>query len=258
MDPMKLAVVSGAAKGIGAASAERFRREGVMVIGIATSPPVAPLAGDPGVHWVLGDVAEPETWARVNDVIRAIGQAPSVLVLNAARAQIGTVLTVTLEQWKRQFDINVFGAVLGAQTCLPLMIENGGGNVVVVSSVNGWMAEQGLVAYSATKATLIEFAKCLAVDHARQGIRVNVVAPGTVDTPAFRRAMGTAADPESFIEARRQRNPIPSILTADEIANVVWFLSGDQSSGMTGSVVTIDAGLTASYDFRDLSTQGYT
>jgi NAD(P)-dependent dehydrogenase (short-subunit alcohol dehydrogenase family) len=257
MDGSKLAVVSGAARGIGAASAERFRREGHELIGIATSPPEGLLANDPGVHWVLGDVAEPRTWTQVSDAIRAIGRPPSTLVLNAARAQIGTVLTVSLEQWKAQFAINVFGAVLGVQACLPPMIENGGGSVVVISSVNGWMAEQGLIAYSSTKATLIEFARCLAVDHARQGIRVNVVAPGTVDTPAFRRAMGTAADPESFIESRRQRNPIPRILTADEIANVVWFLSCDESSGMTGSVVTVDAGLTASYDFRDLTIQGY-
>src|SRR3954453_19251829 len=142
---LKIAVVTGVAKGIGAASAERFRREGVEVIGIATSPPEEPLASDPGVHWVLGDVAEPETWARVSELIREIGRAPSALVLNAARAQIGTVLTVSLEQWKSQFGINVFGAVLGAQTCLPPMIERGSGSIVVISSVNGWMAEQGLI-----------------------------------------------------------------------------------------------------------------
>jgi len=106
MDGLKLAVVTGAAKGIGAASAERFRREGVEVVGIATSPPEEPLANDPGVRWVLGDVADPETWARVSELIREIGRAPSALVLNAARAQIGTVLTVSLEQWKSQFATN--------------------------------------------------------------------------------------------------------------------------------------------------------
>jgi NAD(P)-dependent dehydrogenase (short-subunit alcohol dehydrogenase family) len=215
------------------------------------------MAGDPDVHWVIGDVADEETWASVSDSIRALGVAPSALVLNAAQAQIGTVLSLDLDQWKRQFDINVFGAVLGAKTCLPSMIENGGGSVVVIASVNSWLAEQGLIAYSCTKATLVEFARSLAVDHARQGIRANAIAPGTVDTPAFRRVMSTASDPEGFIEARRQRNPIPRILTPDEIANVVWFLSGDESSGMTGSVVTVDAGLTASYDFRDPERQGY-
>jgi NAD(P)-dependent dehydrogenase (short-subunit alcohol dehydrogenase family) len=257
MDRMELAVITGGSKGIGAACAQRFRAEGVKVLGIATSPAPEPLAQDPGVRWVIGDVADPESWTGAQDAIRAFGVAPSVLVLNAARAQVGTVLSLELDQWKRQFDINVFGAVLGAKTCLPLMIENGGGSVVVISSVNGWMAEQGLIAYSCTKATLIEFARSLAVDHARDGIRANVVAPGTVDTPAFRRAMSTALDPEGFLETRRQRNPIPRILSAEEVANVVWFLSGDQSSGMTGAVLTVDAGLTASYDFRDPTRQGY-
>ena len=119
------------------------------------------------------------------------------------------------------------------------------------------MAEQGLVAYSCTKAVLIEFARSIAVDHARDGIRANVVAPGTTDTPAFRRAMGTADDPGAWIAQRARRNPLGRILTADEVANVVWFLASDESSGMTGAVVPVDAGLTVSYDFRSPDEQGY-
>jgi NAD(P)-dependent dehydrogenase (short-subunit alcohol dehydrogenase family) len=253
----RLAVITGASRGIGEACARRFRAEGVQVIGISTSAPADPVASDPGVRFVVGDVADPSAWDRVRAAYRDLGIAPSALVLNAARARIGTILTLSLDDWRRQFDDNFFGAVLGARVCLPDMIAAGGGTVVVVSSVNGWMAEQGLIAYSCTKATLIEFAKSLAVDHAREGIRANVVAPGTTDTPAFRRAMGTAEDPEAWITARARRNPLGRILTGDEVASAVWFLSTDESSGMTGSVVTVDAGLSASFDFRNPDEHGY-
>lgn len=246
-----LAVVTGSSKGIGEASSRRFLAEDVPVIGISTSPPAEPLASHPDFHAVVGDVADPAAWAEVVDTYRSLDRAPSALVLNAARARIGTVLTLDLEDWRQQFENNVFGAVLGARTCLPHMIEGGGGTVVVVSSVNGWMAEQGLIAYSSTKATLIEIARSLAVDHAREGIRANVVAPGTTDTPAFRRVMSTADDPEAWIAERAQRNPLGRILTSDEVANVVWFLSSDESAGMTGAVVAVDAGLSVSFDFRD-------
>ncbi len=109
-------------------------------------------------------MADPEAWTRVVDAYREVGVPPTTLVLNAARAHIGTVLSLEMEDWRQQFNDNFFGAVLGTKTCLPDMIAGGGGSVVVVSSVNGWMAEQGLIAYSSTKATLIEFAKSLAVD----------------------------------------------------------------------------------------------
>jgi NAD(P)-dependent dehydrogenase (short-subunit alcohol dehydrogenase family) len=252
-----LAVVTGASKGIGEASARRFLAEDVPVIGISTSPPGDPLASDPRFHAVVGDVADPGAWQEVVALYRSLGVAPGALVLNAARARIGTVLTLELDEWRRQFEDNVFGAVLGAKVCLPDMIDAGGGAVVIVSSVNGWMAEQGLIAYSSTKATLIEIARSLAVDHARQGIRANVVAPGTTDTPAFRRAMGTAQDPEAWIAQRAERNPLGRILTADEVASVVWFLSTDESSGMTGAVVPVDAGLSVSFDFRGPEAAGY-
>ena len=253
----RLAVITGSSKGIGEACARQFLAEGVTVVGISTSPPDEPLSSHAAFHPVVGNVADPDAWALVTETYRRIGIPPTMLVLNAARARIGTVLTLELDDWRQQFEDNVFGAVLATKTCLPDIIDAGGGSVVVVSSVNGWLAEQGLIAYSSTKATLIEFAKSLAVDHARQGVRVNVVAPGTTDTPAFRRGLDSSADPETWLETRRQRNPLGRILTADEVAKVAWFLASDKSSAMTGAVVVADAGLSASYDFRNPDEQNY-
>jgi NAD(P)-dependent dehydrogenase (short-subunit alcohol dehydrogenase family) len=256
MDPT-LAVISGSSKGIGEASARRFLDAGATVVGISTSPPDEPLASHERFHAVVGDVADPAAWEQVRAHYRALEQPPTSLVLNAARPLIGTVVTLELEAWRRLFDGNVFGAVLGAKTCLPDMIANGGGSVVVVSSVDGWMAEQGLIAYACTKATLIAFARNLAVDHAREGIRANVVAPGTTDTPAFRRAMGTADDPEAWIAERAERNPLGRILSADEVAETVFYLASDRASGITGAVVPVDAGLSVSFDFRGPDGHGY-
>jgi NAD(P)-dependent dehydrogenase (short-subunit alcohol dehydrogenase family) len=255
--PPRLAVITGSSKGIGEACARRFLAEGVPVVGISTSAPTEPLASAGGFHAVVGDVADPAAWEQVRAIYRGLDIPPTTLVLNAARARIGTVLTVSMETWRQQFEDNVFGAVLGTQLVLPDIIAAGGGSVVVVSSVNGWLAEQGLIAYSCTKATLIEFAKSLAVDHARQGIRANVVAPGATDTPAFRRGLNSAADPATWLATRERRNPLGRILVPDEVASVAWFLASDEASGMTGSVVTVDAGLSASFDFRNPDEENY-
>lgn len=253
----RLAVITGSSKGIGEACARRFLAEGVSVVGISTSPPSEPLAGDPGFHAVVGDVADPVAWQSVTTIYQRLDIVPNTLILNAARPLVGTVTSLELDDWRSLFDGNFFGAVLGTKTCLPDMIDNGGGSVVVVSSVDGWLAEQGLIAYACTKATLIAFARNLAVDHARQGIRANVVAPGTTETPAFRLAMGTAEDPEAWVAERAERNPLGRILSADEVANAAWFLASDESSGITGSVVTVDAGLSTSFDFRGPEGHGY-
>lgn len=253
----RLAVITGSSKGIGEACARRFLAEGAIVVGISTSPPSDPLAGNPDFHAVVGDVADPAAWQSVTTIYQRLDMAPTTLILNAARPLVGTVTSLELDDWRSLFDGNFFGAVLGAKTCLPDMIDNGGGSVVVVSSVDGWLAEQGLIAYACTKATLIAFARNLAVDHARQGIRANVVAPGTTDTPAFRLAMGTADDPDAWVAERAERNPLGRILSADEVANAAWFLASDESSGITGSVVAVDAGLSTSFDFRGPESHGY-
>ncbi len=253
----RLAIITGSSKGIGEACARRFLAEGVTVVGISTSPPDEPLASHTGFHAIVGDVADAAVWEQVTTTYRALGILPTTLVLNAARPLVGTVISLEIDQWRSLFEGNFFGAVLGAKSCLPDMIAGGGGSVVVVSSVDGWLAEQGLIAYACTKATLIAFARNLAVDHARDRIRANVVAPGTTDTPAFRRAMGTADDPDAWIEERAQRNPLGRILSADEIASTAWFLASEESSGITGAVVTVDAGLSTSFDFRRPESHGY-
>ncbi len=132
MNP-RLAVITGSTKGIGEACARRFLAEGLTVVGISTSAPGEPLASHRGYHAVVGDVGDPAAWERVVAIYRDLSMPPTSLVLNAARARIGTVLTVSMETWRQQFEDNFFGAVLGARACLPDMIAAGGGSVVSTS-----------------------------------------------------------------------------------------------------------------------------
>lgn len=129
------------------------------------------------------------------------------------------------------------------------MVEASGGSVVTVASVDAFMAEQGLAAYCSSKGPLQQLTKCVAMDHARQNVRANCVAPGVIDTPFFRRHLETASDPEHFLRVREQRNPPGRLLQPDEFAATVEFAALD-ATGMTGSTLTVDAGLSASFDFR--------
>lgn len=121
--------------------------------------------------------------------------------------------------------------------------------MVTVASVDAYQAEQGLVGYCSSKGALLQFTRCVAMDHARQGVRANCIAPGVIDTPFFRRHLDTAADPERFLHAREQRNPLGRLLSPHEVAATVEHVALD-ATGMTGALITVDAGLSASFDFR--------
>lgn len=247
----QVAVVTGAGSGVGKAVTQRFLRRGLNVIGVDLVEVPEDLATQGSLSWVQGSVADPETWQLVKSTAqRDEGAAPEVLVLNAARAYVGTVLELTQEQWQDSFDVNVTGVFHAVRSLLPAMVEVGRGSIVTVASVDAFLAEQGLAAYCSAKGALLQLTRCLAVDHARQGIRVNCVAPGVIDTPFFRRHLETASDPEAFLAVREQRNPLGRLLDADEVAGVVEFAAVGDSTGMTGSVLTVDAGLSASFDFR--------
>ena len=242
-----VAVVTGAASGIGAASARILKERGSSVIGIDL------LVGDSadGLPWIQADVADPALWpAVVAHALDQFGAPPSVLVLNAARIAIGTVAEVSDDEWQRVLDVNLLAAVRALRACLPSMIQRGRGSIVAVASVNAFQAEHGLAAYNASKGALLQLIRTVAVDHARDGIRANVVCPGVTDTSLFRAHLATASDPVRFLAVREQRNPLGRLLQPDEVARAIAFLAGDESTGVTGTALVVDGGLTASFDFR--------
>lgn len=142
------------------------------------------------------------------------------------------------------------GAVYGVRALLPGMIAAGGGSIVLMGSISGFMAEQGLAAYCASKGAILQLSKVLAVDHARQGIRVNCVCPGVTDTPLFRHHLSQADDPESVLRMRTERNPLGRLLSPEDVAKTVNFLLSDDAAGITGALVPVDAGLSTSFEFR--------
>lgn len=240
----RVAIVTGAASGVGAATAEHLRAAGTAVVGIdlAWGRDAPTLAAR-----VTGDVGAVGTWREALD---AAGGAPAKLVLNAARLTVGTVLDVSDEELRLVSEVNVFAVALGLRECLPPMIAAGGGSVVAVASVAALVAEQGLAAYCASKGALLQLMRCVAVDHARAGIRANCVCPGAIDTPFFRRHVDASADPERFLREKTERHPSGRILDPDDVARVVEFLLSDAAVGMNGAAVTVDGALTTTFDFQ--------
>jgi NAD(P)-dependent dehydrogenase (short-subunit alcohol dehydrogenase family) len=246
---MPVAVVTGAASGIGEATVARLRAADWAVLGVDLSD--RPGAEDPHIAWVKGDVASTDTWdAVLAESERRFGAAPEGLVLNAARHVVGTILDTTPEEWDSVFDVNVKGAYHGIRACLPAMRERGAGSIVTVASVDAFMAEQAFVAYCSSKGALLQLTRGVALDFARDGIRANCVCPGVTDTPFFRHHLHSADDPDAWLAERIDRQPLGRLLDPDDVAGVVAFLISDSARGVTGSMTVVDGGLSTGFDFR--------
>ena len=241
-----LAIVTGSASGIGQACVRRLNKQGIPVVGMDLSDG----SSSDLLAWVQGDISEQSAWEAALEKAAIFDRKPSILIFAAAYLTVGNVLTLTDEDWDRVFGVNVHGLVKGLRTFLPGMIEQKRGSIVTIGSVDSYMAEQGLVAYCASKGAVLQMTRTIAVDHARDGIRANCVCPGVTDTPFFRRHLDTASDPEQFVKVREERNPLGRLLDPDEVAAMAVFLTSDESSATTGATIVVDAGLTASFDFR--------
>jgi len=168
-----------------------------------------------------------------------------VLHSNAGVLLPGSVTELSLDDWRRTLDVNLTGAFLLSREAIPAMVADGGGSIILTSSVSGIVAEPAIAAYCATKGGLIMLAKQMSVDYARSGIRVNAICPGWIDTPfndpVIERSGGRdALQPwiDAMVPMGRQGTP-------EEVADAVLFLACDESRLMTGHALVVDAGLTA-------------
>jgi NAD(P)-dependent dehydrogenase (short-subunit alcohol dehydrogenase family) len=246
----RTAVITGAASGIGLATARALRQHGTEVIGVDLVEAPEELQGEEPVAWIQGDVASPETWDRV---AAASGRSQSgfadCLVTCAATLVVAPFLETSREDWRRLFEVNVLGVILGMQALLPPMLERRDGAIAVVCSVNSFVVEDELSAYSTSKAALLHATRSAAVEYAAQGVRINAVCPGIIDTPLLRRHFDSLDDPGAARRAAERRSPIGRILQPDEVAEAIRFLVGTGASAMSGAALTVDGGLTVTYDF---------
>ena len=232
------ALVTGAGSGIGEAVARALHAEGAeVVLAGAAGQRVRALAGELGARTqaVTLDVRDED----------AVAAAMGDLDVLANVAGIGSTTNApdtSLEVWENVFAVNVRGTFLCCKHAIPAMIERGGGAIVNIASVAGLVGLPNRAAYCASKGAVIALTRALAIDHVRQGIRVNAVCPGTVDSPWVRRLVDDAGE---SIDALRARQPMGRLGTTDEVAQAVLYLASDAAAFVTGSGLVIDGGLTA-------------
>ena len=248
-----VAIVTGGASGVGRSTVELLSSSGVSVVAIDLDWPSD--TPEDGVERIAGDVTSDATWAAADKAADRLG-GPSMLVINAAKLVVGTVLDVPEEDFRAVIEVNVFGAMKALKAILPSMIEQRRGSIVGVASTASLYAEQALAAYSTSKGAILQLIRSVAVDHARQGIRANAVCPGAIDTPFFRQHVESAPDPAAFLKEKVERHPSGRILQPEDVARLIWFLLSDTSIGMNGAAVVIDGGLTATFDFEPESNGG--
>ena len=247
----KVALITGGTSGIGEATAMLFAKEGASVAltgrseerGQAVRQRI--VQGGGKAIFIRTDVRKADDCRRaVEESVRAFGKL-DILFNNAGVFYAHTTLDCTEEEWDLQIDINLKGTFLMSKFALPHMIRQGSG--VIVNNSSGWgiVGGDSAVAYCASKGGVVLLTKAMAIDHGRQGIRVNCVCPGDVDTPMLPEDARLRGMKWQDYLAGCNNRPMGRIGTPDEIAKAVLFLASDDSSFMTGAALVVDGGGTA-------------
>ena len=241
-----MALVTGGGSGIGKATAELFSREGARVALADWAPEGADVVRDicaagGQAFFIQTDVSDSKQVTQmVEAALQAYGRI-DVLFDGAGILYYGTVLETDQEAWDRVLGINLTGTYRCCRAVLPHMIRQGGGSIInVASTVGAHDACANAVAYVTSKGGVTLLTRAMAIDHAKQGVRVNALVPGATDTPMIRKALSPEA-----LDALAASHPIGRLGRPEELANAVLFLASDEASFVTGTAMFVDGGQTA-------------
>jgi NAD(P)-dependent dehydrogenase (short-subunit alcohol dehydrogenase family) len=244
----RVAIITGGGSGIGRASAILFAREGAFVALVdrdaagaeATLAMLGEAGGTGSVH--IGDVGDADFTRATVEMAAAKRGRLDVLMTAAGFSCGGTVVTTDPADWDAVFRTNVGGTWLWAREAVPIMQRQGKGAIITLASQLAIAGGKGNSAYIAAKGAVISLTRTMAVDFATDGIRVNAIAPGAIDTPLLRRSFSRHVDPDAVREVSRQRHAMKRFGHAEEVAQAALYLASDESSFTTGVVLPVDGG----------------
>ncbi|MFD5572392.1 SDR family NAD(P)-dependent oxidoreductase [Streptomyces cadmiisoli] len=245
----RVAVVTGGGSGIGEATVRRLAAEGAHVVIVDSNAPAGKRVADavndgkvPGTAEAVElDITDwPAVQAAASDISTRHDRL-DVLVNCAGIGAFGTVAEVAFDDWKRTLDVTLNGVFHCSRAFVPEMVRRGGGAIVNIGSTAGLRGDYGLPAYNAAKGAVVNLSRSMAIDHIRDGIRVNCVCPGIVETPQSEKLRRI----DGYWDAIIEQYPTRRALEPGEVAAVVLFLASDDASGMVGATVLVDGGLSS-------------
>lgn len=241
----KVVVVTGGGSGIGRASVLRFSKEGARVViadrNLEAAQGTAKECKGESLC-VRTDVSDPKSAEQLaKDAIAKFGRI-DVLVNNAGFGVTGSVTEVTIEDWDRLMATNVRGVFLCSRFAIPQMAKQGGGSIINIASYTANAGIPNRAAYVASKGAVASLTRAMALDHVKDKIRVNAVAPGTISSPYFDKIFADSPNPEKLRAEFNARAPMDRMGTPDEIANMIVWLASDEASFATGAIFTVDGG----------------